>query len=334
MRNAAGKPPTAKSNLSKMAVSGDRAARRDPHRDRRVRPNRDRVCRNRPDLPNRRDRHSDDHPAEAADDGPNDGSPSKAWWRPKPWRPRKRRKGVSISASASPSENRSEECAPPPKASRRAPSFSASSQKNGKETTRNLQGIVAECAVGNILGANRRAGRKKNPGRFRPGNKETPKALGKAIQSSLPLLPPPTPQRASRSVRFLLRRIFSYLRMIISAICLHLYPVTSGSSTRRSLSPAFRPRPGANPDRKNSRPLPIGRKGDPGSARQSHPIFLAVVPLADPSASFAEPALPVEKYLPIFENDYQQRFVKICFRRIPCLREPPCSCDRLSFRAG
>ena len=161
MRNAAGKPPTAKSNLSKMAVSGDRAARRDPHRDRRVRPNRDRVCRNRPDLPNRWDRHSDAPPAEAADDGPNDGSPSKAWWRPKPWRPRKRRKGVSISASASPSENRSEECAPPPKASRRAPSFSASSQKNGKETTRNLQGIVAECAVGNILGANRRAGRKK-----------------------------------------------------------------------------------------------------------------------------------------------------------------------------
>lgn len=225
MRNAAGKPPTAKSNLSKMAVSGDRAARRDPHRDRRVRPNRDRVCRNRPDLPNRRDRHSDDHPAEAADDGPNDGSPSKAWWRPKPWRPRKRRKGVSISASASPSENRSEECAPPPKASRRAPSFSASSQKNGKETTRNLQGIVAECAVGNILGANRRAGRKKNPGRFRPGNKETPKALGKAIQSSLPLLPP-----------------------------------------------------------------------------------------ADPSAGFAERALPVEKNLLISENDYQVRFVCICIR--------------------
>ena len=111
MRNAAGKPPTAKSNLSKMAVSGDRAARRDPHRDRRVRPNRDRVCRNRPDLPNRRDRHSDDHPAEAADDGPNDCSPSKAWWRPKPWRPRKRRKGVSIFASASPSEHRPEECA-------------------------------------------------------------------------------------------------------------------------------------------------------------------------------------------------------------------------------
>ena len=306
MRNAAGKPPTAKSNLSKMAVSGDQAARRDPHRDRRVRPNRDRVCRNRPDLPNRRDRHSDDHPAEAADDGPNDGSPSKAWWRPKPWRPRKRRKGVSISASASPSENRSEECAPPPKASRRAPSFSASSQKNGKETTRNLQGIVAECAVGNILGANRRAGRKKNPGRFRPGNKETPKALGKAIQSSLPLLPPPTPQRASRSVRFLLRRIFSYLRMIIKC---DLFAFVSGHEriidaplSFARISPAARRKPG---QKKNSRPLPIGRKGDPGSARQSHPIFLAVVPLADPSASFAEPALPVEKYLLIFENDYQ-----------------------------
>ena len=49
-------------------------------------------------------------------------------------------------------------------------------------------------------------------------NKETPEALGEAIQSSSPLLPSPTPQRASRSVRFLLTCIFSHLRMIIKCV--------------------------------------------------------------------------------------------------------------------
>ena len=48
--------------------------------------------------------------------------------------------------------------------------------------------------------------------------------------------------------------------------------------------------------------------------------FFAVAPLADPSASFAERALPVEVHLLTFENDYQVRFVKICIQRIPCLR--------------
>ena len=43
--------------------------------------------------------------------------------------------------------------------------------------------------------------------------------------------------------------------------------------------------------------------------RRSHPIFLTVAPLADPSASFAERALPVDVYLLTFENDYQVRFV-------------------------
>lgn len=48
--------------------------------------------------------------------------------------------------------------------------------------------------------------------------------------------------------------------------------------------------------------------------------FFAVAPLADPSASFAERALPVEVHLLTFENDYQVHFVKICIQRIPCLR--------------
>ena len=64
-----------------------------------------------------------------------------------------------------------------------------------------------------------------------------------------------------------------------------------------------------------------GVKGDPGSARPSHPIFFAAAPLTDPSASFAEHALPVEMNLLIFENDYQVHFVKICIRRIPGFAE-------------
>mgnify|MGYP005925955185 CR=1 FL=1 len=75
----------------------------------------------------------------------------------------------------------------------------------------------------------------------------------------------------------------------------NICPTSSGAWTKKT------------PDR--FRP---GVKGDPGSARPSHPIFFAAAPLTDPSASFAEHALPVEMNLLIFENDYQVHFVKIC----------------------
>lgn len=97
----------------------------------------------------------------------------------------------------------------------------------------------------------------------------------------------------------------------------NICPTSSGARTKKT------------PDR--FRP---GVKGDPGSARPSHPIFFAAAPLTDPSASFAEHALPVEMNLLIFENDYQVHFVKICIRRIPGLRKSPVSCVRMTFRAG